>query len=276
MGIPFTKMSGCGNDFIVIDNRKKTIREEELGPFAQKICKRKVSLGADGLLVLENSSVCDFKMRLFNPDGSEGEMCGNGARCIARFAHLEGIVPREMRIETLAGEIRAEVLDKEVGIKLPDVVYDEINDTGRIVVEGKSYDYTGVFLGVSHCVIFLKENMSEDVLCRLGKAIRFNREHFPKGTNVNFVRIEDDGSLFIRTYERGVEEITLSCGTGSASSAVIASLKGKVKPPVTVKTKGGVLKVCFDRDEWGFRDITLLGNASMIARGELLPEGYGY
>jgi len=274
--IPFVKMNGCGNDFVIIDNRRKVIFEEDLNNFAQKICKRRVSIGADGLLVVENSLKYDFKMRLFNPDGAEGEMCGNGARCIAKFVFLEAIANKKMIFETLAGKICAEVKDKYIGIKLPNVKINEIIKDKQITINGQNYIYSYLFLGVPHCVIFLKENLPEEYLFNLARKIRFNKKHFPEGTNVNFVKVENNNTLFVKTYERGVEEITLSCGTGSLSSAIISSFDKNITPPIKVKTKGGTLTIDFTRDKNIFKNILLLGDVEIIARGELLPQSYNY
>jgi len=274
--IPFVKMNGCGNDFVIIDNRKKVMFEGDLSDFARKICKRRVSIGADGLLVVENSLKHDFKMRLFNPDGTEGEMCGNGARCIAKFAFLEGIANKKMIFETLAGTICAEVKDKYIGIELPNVKINEIIKDKKITINGQNYDYSYLFLGVPHCVIFLKENLPDEYLFNLGRKIRFHKKHFPKGTNVNFVKVENNNTLFVKTYERGVEEITLSCGTGSLSSAIISYLDKNINPPIKVKTKGGTLTIDFTRDKNIFKNILLLGDVKIIARGELLPQSYNY
>lgn len=276
LGITFLKMNGCGNDFVIIDNRSKVISEEDLSDFAQKICKRRVSIGADGLLLLENSLKYDFKMRLFNPDGNEGEMCGNGARCIAKYAFLEGIANKKMIFETLAGTICAEVKGKYIGIELPNVKINEIIKDKQITINGQNYIYSYLFLGVPHCVIFLKENLPEEDLFNLGRKIRFNKKHFPKGTNVNFVKVKNNNTLFVKTYERGVEEITLSCGTGSLSSAIISSFDKNINPPIKVKTKGGTLTIDFTRDKNIFKNILLLGDVKIIARGELLPQSYNY
>jgi len=274
--IPFIKMNGCGNDFVIIDNRSKIVSEKNLIDFARKICKRKVSVGADGLLIIENSLKYNFKMRLFNSDGTEGEMCGNGARCIAKYAFLEGIANKKMIFETLAGKICAEVKYKYIGIELPNVKINEIIKDKQITVNGKNYVYSYLFLGVPHCVIFLKENLPEEYLFKLGRKIRFNKKHFPKGTNVNFVKVENNNTLFVKTYERGVEEITLSCGTGSLSSAIISSFDKNVNPPIKVKTKGGTLTIDFTRNKNIFKNILLLGDVKIIARGELLPQSYNY
>ena len=274
--IEFFKMNGCGNDFIIIDNRKSIIPEEDLSNFAKKICRRRISLGADGLLLLEESLQYDFKMRLFNPDGTEGEMCGNGARCMAKFAFIEGIVNKEMVFETLAGKIYAEVGAQQVRIKLPDVGIENIARNKEITIEEKNYTYTYLFMGVPHCVVFLKESLSEEYLCVLGRKIRFDEVHFPEGTNVSFVEAENKHTLFVRTYERGVEEITLSCGTGSLSSAIVYSLDKNRKSPFKVRTNGGDLNVDFKIDREMVRDITLVGEVKMIARGKLLPQSYIY
>lgn len=274
MGISFIKMNGCGNDFIIIDNRKKTILEKDLSELAKKICKRRESLGADGILLLENSLQHDFKMRLFNSDGTEGEMCGNGARCIAEFAFKEGIANREMVFETLAGKIYATVRDQYVEVKLPDIYIDQMTRNQSMTIDSEDFIYTYLVLGVPHCVIFLEKSLPEKDLFYYGKKIRFYKQYFPIGTNVNFVEVEGDHQLFVRTYERGVEEITLSCGTGSLSSAVVYSLdKGKY-PPFIVRTKGGNLEVNFVRDINGIKDIKLTGKVKMIARGELLSQSY--
>lgn len=274
MGINFIKMNGCGNDFIIIDNRQKIISDKNISELAKRICRRKESLGADGVLLLENSGQYDFKMRLFNSDGSEGEMCGNGARCIAEYAFLEGIVPKEMTFETLAGKICAQIRKPFVDIKVPDVNIDNIIRNKTITIENRDFIYTYLFLGVPHCVIFLEESWPEKEFFYLGHKIRFNKEYFPVGTNVNFVEVEQDNQLFVRTYERGVEEITLSCGTGSISSALVYSLEKDKQPPFLVRTKGGDLEVDFIKGENIFKNITLIGKVKMIARGELLPQSY--
>lgn len=267
-------MNGCGNDFIVIDNRKKIIPEKDISDLANKICKRKESLGADGLLLLENSLQYDFKMRLFNSDGTEGEMCGNGARCIAKYAFLEGIANKEIVFETLAGKICANVRDQYVEVTLPDVNVEKIIRNKPITIDGKDFIYTYLFLGVPHCVIFFGEDLSDEYLFSLGRKIRFDKEHFPEGVNVNFVQIENERNLFVRTYERGVEEITLSCGTGSLSSALVYSLDKDRQPPFIVRTKGGCLGVYFIRDKNVIKNISLTGEVKMIAQGELLPQSY--
>lgn len=276
--IAFSKMNGCGNDFIIIDNRKQVISEGLAGEFARKVCARKVSLGADGLLLLENSAKLDFKMRLFNPDGSEGEMCGNGARCIARFAYMQGISGKELAFETKAGRIEGSILaEDKVEIKIREVLlFREISELRQIFVIDRFYDYYSLFLGVPHCVIFVKQDFPLYQLHELSRQIRFNQDHFPSGTNVNFVTVENNRTLFVKTYERGVEEITLACGTGATSSAVVAALTKKAVPPVVVNTLGGILEVTFVEDNEAFKDIKLVGDAKLVVRGELTPDAFSW
>ncbi|MFZ2331462.1 MAG: diaminopimelate epimerase [Atribacterota bacterium] len=274
MRIYFVKMNGYGNDFIIIDNRNKIIPERNISEMAKKICKRRESLGADGLLLLEDSLLYDFKMRLFNPDGSEGEMCGNGARCIAEYAFIEGIANQEMTFETLAGKISAKVNDDNVMIQMPDVSINNMIRNKIITIDEQDFIYTYLFIGVPHCVIFLKENILESNLYNLGKKIRFEKNYFPAGTNVNFVKFKEGNQLFVRTYERGVEEITLSCGTGSLASAIVYSVNEKKHPPFIVKTKGGDLVVDFVKEKKIIKNITLTGKVKMVARGEMLPQSY--
>jgi|Deesub1362A_J573_1020465.scaffolds.fasta_scaffold01178_2 diaminopimelate epimerase len=273
MHIKFTKMQGCGNDFIVIDNRDSVLKEEELSRFSAKVCTRKQSLGADGVLLLENSSAADFKMRLFNPDGSEGEMCGNGARCIARYAYVNGIAQQNMVVETLSGNIEAAIHGREVGIKLPDVDAQHIRE-GKLRLLDMDYRFYSLYLGVPHCVIFLEDNLTTEKLTESGRKIRYNTQLFPEGTNVNFVKLIDNQTISVITYERGVEQITMACGTGSTASAVVAALNSFVSAPVTVVTPGGRLWVTFKRSENRFCSIELLGKTALIASGFLYPEAF--
>ncbi|MDI3535416.1 MAG: diaminopimelate epimerase [Thermosediminibacterales bacterium] len=273
MHIKFTKMQGCGNDFIVIDNRDGILKEEELPYFSAKVCIRKQSMGADGVLLLENSSEADFKMRLFNPDGSEGEMCGNGARCIARYAYINGVAQQNMIFETHAGNIEAAVHGKEVGIKLPDVDAQYIRN-GKLKLLDRDYRFYSLYLGVPHCVIFLEDDLTAETLTELGRKIRYNTQLFPEGTNVNFVKLIDNQTISVTTYERGVEQITMSCGTGSTASAIVSALNSFVSSPVTVVTLGGRLRVTFKRSKNRFYSIELLGKTALIASGFLYPEAY--
>jgi diaminopimelate epimerase len=245
----------------VIDNREDKCITQEV---VRRLCARKVGVGADGVLLLEHSKMGDFKMRMINSDGSEAEMCGNGARCIAKFAVLQNIAGGKMSIETLAGVIHAEVKGKRVKVEVPPPKRVELNK--RIDLNGRSIFIHFIDTGVPHVVLTCEE---KDFL-HLAPKIRYHAEFEPEGTNVNFVKVLDSNLLKIRTYERGVEGETLSCGTGCIAGACIASLLGYVVPPVTVKTKGGEnLEVYFELWEKEIRKISLEGEVQLIYRGEV-------
>jgi len=268
--IPFTKMSAGGNDFIIIDNRSPLIEAAQAHLFAQKVCRRKLSVGADGLILIEESSRADFKWRFFNADGSEAEMCGNGGRCVARLAHFKGIAPRTLTFETLAGIINAELLGERVKLQLPPPSPPHYDLT--LPVEGKSYLLDTITVGVPHAVVWV-EDLATIEVARLGRTIRF-AEHFkPAGTNVNFVTLNNASTIAIRTYERGVEDETLACGTGAVASALIASEKKGLPSPIAVLTQGGeTLTIHFHREHHSLKEVFLEGSANLIYEGELYSE----
>ncbi len=259
----FTKMCASGNDFIVIDNRSEIYPDGSV--LASGLCKRCHSVGADGLLLLENGkSPGNLKMRIFNPDGSEAEMCGNGMRCIAAFAYKERISGREARFETLAGIISTEVTGDEVKIKMSDP--SDIEISLKLSVDGKEYPASFINTGVPHTVIVV-DKVDKIAVESSGRKIRCLERFQPEGTNVDFVEVVNEEEICLRTYERGVEAETLACGTGAAASAVICCLLGKVKAPVEVKTKGGsTLKVHFKKNG-GIKDVYLQGDAVFVYDG---------
>jgi diaminopimelate epimerase len=260
MKISFFKMSGGGNDFIVIDNRKDRGITQEV---VRRLCARKVGVGADGVLLLESSEIGDFKMRIINSDGSEAEMCGNGARCIAKFATLQNIAEGKMRIETLSGIINAEVDGEKIIVNVPSPKNIELNK--KIDLNGKTFLLHFIDVGVPHVVL-----IHEEELFQLAPKIRHHVEFQPNGTNVNFVQVLNPNLLKVRTYERGVEDETLCCGTGCIAGACITSLLGYVAPPVTVKTKGGEdLKIYFELFNKEIKKVSLEGKVQLIYRGEL-------
>ncbi|NVM56518.1 MAG: diaminopimelate epimerase, partial [Desulfobacterales bacterium] len=208
-GIPFYKMSGSGNDFILMDNRSKVVDEENLSQFIASVCRRKHSVGADGLILLETSERADFKWRFFNADGGEAEMCGNGGRCAARLAYLKGIAGPRLSFETKAGVIRAEVTGKRVKLGMPQPSAAELDYP--LEVEGQTFTVSSITVGVPHVVIWVGDVETTPVF-RAGRAIRYQQHYAPAGTNVNFVQPLESGALAIRTYERGVEDETLACG----------------------------------------------------------------
>lgn len=268
--IPFWKMSGAGNDFLVIDHRKPLISQELMAEFARRVCRRKFSVGADGLFLIEPSDKVDFKWRFFNADGSEAEMCGNGARCVARFAYMHGIAAARMQFETLAGIIDATVADTLVTIRMTSP--HSFRFDRQVEVEGQVLMVHSVDTGVPHAVIFVDDIQATDVV-GLGRQLRHHPVFAPAGTNVNFVGRSADG-LAIRTYERGVEDETMACGTGVVAGALIAAAKGMADSPVAMVTSGGIaLTVQFTGSKGEAVDQVLLkGPAHLIYKGELTAE----
>ncbi len=265
--IRFSKMSGTGNDFIVIDHRRPVIEPDQQGAFAQAVCRRNFSVGADGLILIEDSDRADFAWRFFNADGSQAEMCGNGARCAARFAYQNGIAQAKMRFETLAGIIEAEVKDSSVRIGLtpPQDLQLDI----KLALADGTHTVHFVNTGVPHVVLFTDD--PEMPVRDWGRQIRFHDRFQPAGTNANFVTVTGKHTLSVRTYERGVEDETKACGTGATAAAIIAALLDRVQPPVIVTTSGGQqLTIDFQRggaDTIG--PLFLEGPALHIYDGEL-------
>lgn len=272
--VPFVKMSGTGNDFILIDHRKPLLAPEAMADFAAKVCRRKFSAGADGLILIEDSSEADFQWQFFNADGSVAEMCGNGARCAARFAFLQGIAPAEMRFATLAGIIEASVADKDVAVKMTDPFGLKLDQ--RIMLENQEYIVHSIDTGVPHAVVFVDDIDGTDVRS-LGSLIRHHQAFMPAGTNVNFAQRQGEG-IKVRTYERGVEDETLACGTGAAACAIIAALLDQVASPVDIITSGNdQLTILFDLQQEGGQDplvnnVFLKGPAHTIYSGEFNAE----
>ena len=249
--IDFYKMSGSGNDFIIIDNRNEVVDETDLSNFVAKVCRRKMSVGADGFILVENADDVDFKWRFFNSDSSVAEMCGNGARCVARFVYLNGIAGSDMSFETEAGIVHAQVADDRVKIKMPDPT--DLKTDYTLELEKSSLSISSINTGVPH-VMIVADKIDEVEVVKMGREIRFHEAFAPVGTNVNFVCPQKDDSIAIRTYERGVEDETLACGTGAIASALTAFHRGMVGSPVEVKTKGGeTLRIHFQIQWQGFK-----------------------
>lgn len=272
MRIPFMKMSGSGNDFILIDHRKPLIGNDRMKEFARKVCQRRISVGADGLIFIEPSKKADFKWQFFNSDGSVAEMCGNGGRCAARFAYLKGITGPSLTFETLAGTLSAKVSGKRVKLEMTKPHSLKLDES--LLIDGKKERLSSINTGVPHVVKFVEDIEAVDIV-HLGRAIR-NHPHFaPAGTNANFVWLEKDSRLSIRTYERGVEDETLACGTGTVASALVAALKGLVKSPVSVKTRGGeVLTVHFEIKGKEVKRVFFEGDVHIVYEAEMWEEAY--
>jgi diaminopimelate epimerase len=279
--IPFFKMSGSGNDFLVIDNREGIIPPEAAVHFARAVCRRRVSVGADGVVLIERARPADgadFRWRYVNADGSDGEMCGNGAMCGARFAVLQGIAPPRCVFQTASGLVRAEVdpdptiADVRIAIADPGPIRPGI----EISAFGHSLNLHAISVGVPHAILIV-DDVDTFVLTTefvpLGRAIRYHHEFAPAGTNFDAIERLDGHALRVRTYERGVEDETLACGTGAVASAIVATTLGLVTPPVTVITSSGLpLTVAFTWNGTHVTSVTLTGEARVISTGELGPE----
>lgn len=270
--VPFAKMSGCGNDFILIDNCDGAHNGVINPVFVRAVCRRRLSIGADGLIVIEPSRVCDFAWRFFNADGSEAEMCGNGARCAARFAVLQGIAPPQLSFETLAGVVQAAVRGDGVRIGLPppgdlqlDLSVDACNEVRQVHF---------INSGVPHVVCFVQDLESVPVR-ELGAALRRHERFSPAGANVNFVSHARSDVLEIRTYERGVEDETLACGTGAVACALVALARGVAAAPVQVLTRSGEsLRIAPEHNTPPFGAVHLEGGARLVCRGRIEPEAW--
>lgn len=264
----FTKMHGAGNDFIIINNIEEKIPVSELSGLAEKLCHRRMSIGADGFMVVDNPEYGgDFKMRFYNADGSLGEMCGNGARCIARYGYEKGLAGEVQNIETIAGlVIGYRVTEDLYRIRLNDVT--TMKDV-KVDVLGSSYPCVYVELGdpgIPHAVMQVKglADTHPSKLHELGEAIR-NCEDFPKGANVNFYDIVGEDEVVELTFERGVEDFTLACGTGSGAVVATLTEKGEVSGDnVKVKVPGGELYITLSE-----QGLFLTGPTAIVAEGDL-------
>ncbi|MGP8153297.1 MAG: diaminopimelate epimerase [Smithella sp.] len=270
--IEFYKMSGSGNDFIIIDNRDLSLNVGDLPNFTRRVCARKISVGADGLFLIEPSKSADFKWRFFNSDGSVAEMCGNGSRCVARYAYLKGIAGKKMSFETIAGIISAEVKDDVVKVKLTDP--SPLNAKIKIEADGQEFTLDSIDTGVPHAVVFVDDLDNCDVHNH-GRRIRRHESFQPKGTNADFVKVINRHKMKVRTYERGVEGETLACGTGVVASVLAAAGRGLVDSPVDVTVQSGeFLRVYFTGENEKFQEIYLEGKVKIVYQGLLFDETY--
>ncbi|MCU4157727.1 diaminopimelate epimerase [Carboxylicivirga sp. A043] len=256
--IEFFKYQGAGNDFIIIDNRDRQFNGDNIS-LIKKLCDRRFGIGGDGLMLLENHSDMDFTMRYFNADGREASMCGNGGRCIAAFAVHQGIIetPDNFTFMAVDGEHQASYNDGTVNLKMIDV------DTISI-----QPNHTFLDTGSPHHVEFVDKIEQLDVY-KLGKEVRYSEHYAPDGTNVNFVQFKDLNNIKVRTYERGVEDETLACGTGVVASAISAHLKKPEYNQFNIEVLGGNLKVTFDTENRQFKNIWLEGPATFVFKGSI-------
>lgn len=270
MLLHFYKMNGAGNDFIVIDNRELEYSLDE--DTIAALCDRHRGIGADGLLAVEPAEKgADYKFRYYNADGGEAEMCGNGARCFGFFtAHLADgeEIPSSVSFETIAGTITAEIIGDDVRIAMSEPKDLELKSNARI--ENFHDDIRSLNTGVPHAVAFVEDLENCDVFTH-GRAIR-NHPHFaPNGTNANFAEVLAPGHIAIRTYERGVEDETLACGTGMVACALVHHLLTGAESPVKVDVEGGdTLSIGFEKTgETTFTNVTLTGPADFVFEGEI-------
>lgn len=263
----FTKMHGAGNDFVLLDNRNGQLRldAKTLG----RLCDRHRGIGADGVLVVEPAANgADFRMRYYNSDGGEAEMCGNGARCFARFANRIAGPRAQVSFETQAGVIRAQIAGELVRLAMSNPKELRLNEA--VAVAGRSLAVHSVNTGVPHTVVFVDDLDAVNVQ-QLGAAIRHHAHFAPKGTNVNFVKSgTEKNTIVIRTYERGVEAETLACGTGVVASALVFHALNGAGQPVGVRVRGGdLLRVGFAKTPGGYKNVTLTGPADFVFDGEI-------
>lgn len=273
----FHKIQGTGNDFIVLDNMEARIPIDRLGQLARYLCRRRVSLGADALMVLDApEGGGDFQMRFYNADGSLGEMCGNGARCIARYAYERGQAGERMKFETGAGLVEAWRLSErqyKVRLNRPERVEMAV----FIDVRGQRVECDYIELGrpgLPHAVVYREglDRADEDDLRETARVIR-HHPRFPKGVNVNFCQILGPDDVAVKTFERGVEDFTLACGTGSASVALALSERGRTgRDRVRIQSAGGELFIEMRDGEDGGRELYLIGTTNIVTKGEITDE----
>ena len=274
----FCKMNGAGNDFIIVNNMNGEIAFDKWPEIVKLLCERHMSIGADGFMVVEKaeSEDADYKMLFFNSDGSMGEMCGNGARCICRYGYEFGLAGEIQRVETTAGLVIGERIDQrryKIRINAPSVIKLDY----PIEVEGREYVCSYVELGnpgIPHAVVPM-ENLKEyptRELFDLGRKMRYH-EAFPKGVNVNFYEITGEDQIYERTYERGVEDFTYACGTGTCSMVTVLTLQGKASGKgVRVGMTGGELVIDVERDGDEIKNLYLTGPTNIVAKGLVTDE----
>lgn len=253
----FYKYQGAGNDFILFDNRNNEFPKSNVELY-KHLCDRRFGIGADGLMLLENEPGYDFKMVYFNSDGRESSMCGNGGRCIVRFAESLGIVKSECRFLAVDGPHYAKISDKEIALEMIDVkAWKNIGDDLEL------------FTGSPHYIQWQK-SLKNLAVYEKGQSIRYNDQYKKEGINVNFVEELEDG-ISVRTYERGVEDETLSCGTGVTASAMAYAIKNNIQGEQTIpiNTPGGKLRVSFTFDGKGFTNVYLIGPAELVFEGQV-------
>ena len=257
MLVHFYKYHGTGNDFIIIDNRQLVIQPDDQ-ELIKKLCTRRLGIGADGMMLLSGHDTYDFEMKYFNADGFEGSLCGNGARCISAFAHKEGIAGDTLRFKAFDGVHEASIEKEKVTVRMNDVTSIEQHQSYFILDTGSPHS------------VFFRDDVETMNVVEEGQKMRFNDQFMPEGINVNFVQKEGN-KIFVRTFERGVEDETLSCGTGVVAASICTVLVGGIdKLPVSIRTRGGDLDVDFTMvSKSEFTDIKLSGSVCFSFQGDI-------
>lgn len=259
----FVKYTGCGNDFILFDNRENQLASLD-SLIIEKLCHRRYGIGADGIILLENSDLYDYKMRIFNPDGTEAEMCGNGIRCLAKFIQRLGIHKNPLVIETLCSHYKISYNEHLVAVEMK--LSENILWNQEMVIDEEIHQYHFLDTGVPHSVLFVPELSNQ--LCELGPKIRYHEAFHPKGTNVTLASIQTPSVLKVATYERGVEQETLACGTGATAAALAAAQHYQFSSPIEiVPPSGELMRIFFEKREEGFSQIYLEGPAHEVFDG---------
>ena len=273
----FWKMNGAGNDFLILNNLTERLSPEVLSRIAQTLCERHLSIGADGLMVVDAPTQGgDYKMLFFNSYGSLGEMCGNGARCICRYGYENGLAGETQVVETTAGIVTGKRISERLyKIRLNDPTIMKL-DAG-VEVDGIHYNCAYVELGnpgLPHAVVPYAglKNADENELRELGRKLRWHKS-FPKGANVNFYELTGEDEIYERTFERGVEDFTYACGTGTGSVAAVLTMQGKVSGRgVRVNMTGGQLVIDVEREGPRITDLYLTGPTNIVCKGEVTDE----
>ena len=273
----FWKMNGAGNDFLLLNNMEEQLPAASFPDLARKLCERHLSIGADGLMVVDHPTEGgDYRMRFYNSDGSMGEMCGNGARCICRYGYETALAGTRQSVETTAGLVTGERIDnRNYRIRLNDPSVIRLTFPIRLGSQNHLCSYVELGNpGIPHAVVPIQDlaHADENALRELGRAIRFYPD-FPKGANVNFYELLGEDRILERTFERGVEDFTYACGTGTGSVVTVLTLLGKVSGwHVRVETRGGTLFVDVEREDSHVTGLYLTGPTNIVCKGEIFDE----
>ncbi len=256
MKIPFFKYQGTGNDFVLIDNRQNVFPKNN-AKLVASLCDRRFGIGGDGLILLENDDLSDFRMIYYNSNGHEGSMCGNGGRCMVAFAKFLGIIDDEAEFQAVDGNHRASIDGDTVSLEMQEVSEIRARPEALFLNTGSPHH------------VQLVENLTDYEVFKEGKKLRYGL-YGKSGSNINFIEQLSENSFSIRTYERGVEDETLSCGTGVTAVAIAMHYSGKTQATaVTIKTRGGELKVKFEEEGGKYRNVCLIGPAIQVFKGEI-------